>query len=77
MSFAALYRYWWSAIPQLFRLMVWVAELARCHDLPASSMMMHRLSPNEFLLVLSNEDDAVCVYNKERPIQISQITLHC
>jgi len=39
--------------------------------------MMHRLSPNEFLLVLSNEDDAVCVYNKERPIQISQITLHC
>jgi len=54
-----------------------VAELARRYDLPASSMMMHRLSPNEFLLVLSNEDDDVRVYNEERPIQISQITLHC
>jgi hypothetical protein len=63
--------------PTAFLINGLVAELARCHDLPASSMMMHHLSPNEFLLVLSNEDDAVRVYNKERPIQISQITLHC
>ena len=48
-----------------------VAELARRYDLPASSMVMHRLSPHEFLLVLSNEDDAIRVYNEERPIRIS------
>ena len=54
-----------------------VAELARRYDLPGGSMVLHRLRPNELLLVFSSEDDAARVYNEGRPIHLPLITLHC
>ncbi|CAO2152189.1 unnamed protein product [Urochloa humidicola] len=53
------------------------AELSRRYDLPAGSLALHRMSPNELLLVFSNEADAVRVYDNERPIHLPQVTLHC
>jgi len=54
-----------------------VAELARRFDLPASSIQPHRLKPNELLLVVSSEDEAIRIHNDGRPIQLGQLTLHC
>lgn len=41
-----------------------VAELSRYYDLLASSLVFHRLGPNDLLLVLLNEEDAVHIYNE-------------
>ncbi|CAN6272591.1 unnamed protein product [Urochloa humidicola] len=54
-----------------------VAELTHRYDLPAGSLALHLLSPNELLLVFSNEADAVRVYDNERPIQLPQVMVHC
>lgn len=54
-----------------------MAELARRFDLPASSIQPHRLKPNELLLVVSSEDEAIRIHNDGRPIQLGQLTLHC
>jgi hypothetical protein len=53
------------------------AQLAHRYDLPAGSMTIHRPRPNELLWVFLIEEDAVCVYNDGKPIQLRQVTLHC
>jgi hypothetical protein len=53
------------------------AEFARRYDLPVSSLVFHRLSPNDLLLLLPSEEEAVRIYNDGRPIQLDQLSLHC
>ncbi|CAN6272551.1 unnamed protein product [Urochloa humidicola] len=53
------------------------AEFAQRYDLPIDSLVFHRLSPNDLLLVLPSEEDAARVYNDGRPIQLPPITIHC
>ncbi|CAN6201486.1 unnamed protein product [Urochloa humidicola] len=54
-----------------------VAELARRHDLPASSMIPHRLNPNEVLVVCSTVEDVVRVYNDGRSFHLDSVAIHC
>lgn len=55
---------------------VLAAELAHRHELPASSLVFHRLGPADLLLVLPDEASAVSVFNEGCPLQFLPFMLH-
>ncbi|TVU03187.1 hypothetical protein EJB05_51289, partial [Eragrostis curvula] len=62
--------------PLAYPVDVLAVEIASRFELPAGSLEFHRLSPEDFLLVLPDEAAAIRVYNDGRPLQLPPISLH-